>query len=346
MAQQDAPAPDIAQLLQVLKGLKDQQAQQIKSTRQRALQEAQAAAASPTAAANSWVEAIRQTQFEGAEKEGAQFRDWRDKEGAAFSDKEVQNAAQLYFRWLVLTLQRSMGSTTRELLPTIVQYTKDAANDRTAIESFAERAKKDKELANSRLHGTRKDRSGEDDRTQKVHDMIVNRGLPGTAPVKAMHMEELIKVDQWEMSPGNVDGIFSSIILPELRAQKDPRIFEYWDMKIKKEAELVKDKPTFEQEKFTKERRPTLLWNRAQEYLYLGQRNRAIAEMVQVLKANPQHPQLGEWISALETQLNPTPTAPVAPTPTAGAPASATPTAPAPAPAPAPTASSALPGAR
>jgi len=323
-AQQDAPAPDIAQMLQALKGLRDQQAQQIKSTKQRALQEAQAAAASPTAASTAWVEAIRQTQFDGVEKEGAQFREWREKEGAAFAEKEVQAAAQLYFRWLALTLQHSMGTSARDLMPAIVQYTKDAANDRTAIESFAERAKKEKDLAQSKLHGTRKDKGGDDDRTQKVHDLVINRGLPGTAPVKAMHMDDLIKVDQWEMTPGNVDGIFSNVILPELRAQKDPRIFEYWDMKIKKEADLVKDKPAFEQEKFNKERRPALLMSRAQEYFLLGQRNRGIAEMFQVLRANPQHPALNDWINALEAQINPPPAAP----PSGTAPAAASTAAP------------------
>jgi hypothetical protein len=30
----------------------------------------------------------------------------------------------------------------------------------------------------------------------------------------------------WELTPGNVDGIFQKIILPELRAQHDPRLLE------------------------------------------------------------------------------------------------------------------------
>jgi hypothetical protein len=196
-----------------------------------------------------------------------------------------------------------------------VQYTKEAAADRTAIESFAERAKKEKELATSKLHGTRKDKGGDDDRTQRLHDQIMGRGLPGSAPVKAMRMEDLIKVEQWEMSPGNVDGIFSTIVLPELRAQKDPRVFEYWDMKIRKETDLMKDKPAYDQEKFNKERRPALLWSRAQEYFLLGQRNRGVAEMFAVIKANPQHPSLNEWINALEAQLSPP--APVTPPPAA-----------------------------
>src|SRR5690349_8820655 len=99
---QDAPALDPAKLIEALKALKDQQAQQAKSSRQSALKSAQSAAASGAAAANAWVEAVRLTQFEGAEKEGAQFRDWKDKDGALFSEKEIQAAAQLHYRWLAI----------------------------------------------------------------------------------------------------------------------------------------------------------------------------------------------------------------------------------------------------
>jgi hypothetical protein len=315
-AQTDAPPPDVAQILEVLKALRTQQTQQIRSAKQKALQDANAAAASPAAAAAAWVEAIRQTQFAGAEKEGAQFRDWRDKDGAAFADKEVQYAAQLYFRWLALTLRRSLGTTTKELLPEVIQFTKDVAADQMKIEVFAERAQKNKELAQSRMHGLRRDTSGEDARTQRMHDMVLGRGLAGSAPVKAMNLDELLKVENWEMTPGDVEGIFTTIVLPELRLAKDPRIFEYWDMKIKKEADAVKDRPAYEQEQFVKERRPILLWNRAQEYLALGQRNRGISEMFQIIRGYTQHPNLANWIGALETLLAPpAPSAAPAPAP-------------------------------
>src|SRR5687767_1667518 len=116
-AQTDAPPPDISQILEVLKQLKSQQTQHIRAGKQKALQDANAAAATPSAAAAAWVEAIKQTQFDGAENGGTQFRDWRDKDGAAFTEKEVQYAAQLYFRWLALTLKRSLGSTPKDMLP-------------------------------------------------------------------------------------------------------------------------------------------------------------------------------------------------------------------------------------
>lgn len=312
-SQKDALPPDAAQILEFLKSLKELQAQQIRTTKQKILQEAQASAATPTAASTAWVEAVRQTQFEGAEKEGAQFRAWKDGEGGAFTDLIVQRAAQLYFRWLAITMQRSMGTPTKDLMPQIIQHTKDVAADQAAMETFADRAKKDKDLANSRMHGNRRDSSREDDRTRRVHDQILKSAVNSAPPVKALRADDLVKVEKWEMAAGNIEGIFNNIVLPELRAARDPRVFEYWDMRIKKEGEAVKDKPAFDQEKFAKEIYPQLLWNRAQEYTHLGQPNRALGEMFKVVKGYPQHPALATWVGQIEALL--APPAPVAPAP-------------------------------
>jgi hypothetical protein len=315
-AQQDGPAIDPAQLLQALKGLKDQQSQQAKTSRQAVLKSAQASAASGQAAAAAWIEAVRETQFQGVEKEGAQFRDWKEKEGALFSEKEVQTAAHLYFRWLTLTTQHTLGTTTKDLLPNIIQYTKDVLADSAAMDALMEHAQKEKDRANPRTAGpnTRGARNtSEDDRVKREHDQILNRALPNSPPVKALHAEELIKVDAWEMKPGDVDGIYTNVILPELRKARDPRVLEYWDMKIKLEGEAVKTKPAFDQDKFTKERRPELLWNRAKEFGEIGLRNKGIAELFQVLRANPQHPKFSEWIGEFETLVSPKPSASSAP---------------------------------
>jgi hypothetical protein len=305
--QGDAPAPDLAQILQFLKTLKEQQAEQLKSGKRKVLQDAQSAAASPAAAAAAWVESVRLTQFEGAEKEGAQFRDWKEKEGSAFSEEEVQRAAQLYFRWLTLTMQRSLGTSSRDLLPQVIQYTKDVAAEKNAMKTFNERLQKEKDLAQSRLHGMRRDKAQDAERTKRVHDQLLSRSLPEGAPVKAMRAEEFVKMEKgsWAMNPGDIDGIFTAIILPELRAAKDSRVLDYWDMKIKKDSEDLKDAPSFEQEKFTKERLPSLQWSRAQEYVAIGQPNRAVGEMFKVLRANPQHPSMNHWIGEIEKLLSP-----------------------------------------
>jgi hypothetical protein len=149
-------------------------------------------------------------------------------------------------------MQRSLGTPAKDLMPQVIQHTKEVAADQAAMEAFGEKIQKDKELANSRLHGNRKDTSREDERVRRVHDQVLKMAVSGGPPIKALRAEELVKVEKWEMSPGDVDGIFNSIVLPELRAAHDPRIFEYWDMKIKKESEAVKDKPSFDQEKYAR----------------------------------------------------------------------------------------------
>jgi hypothetical protein len=69
--------------------------------------------------------------------------------------------------------------------------------------------------------------------------------------------------------------------------------------------------------KFNTVRRPELQWSRALEYAEIGQKNRAAAELLGVIKANPAHPSVGAWIAELEKMFSPAPATPApAATPT------------------------------
>jgi len=108
------------------------------------------------------------------------------------------------------------------------------------------------------------------------------------------------------MVPGNIDGIYASVILPEYRATKDPRLLEYWDMVLKREGDRVqKNGLDVEQRDWANLKRPSILWTRSQDVLLLGQRNRAIGEMFNLIKAHPQHPEASNWINQLESMLIP-----------------------------------------
>jgi hypothetical protein len=114
----------------------------------------------------------------------------------------------------------------------------------------------------------------------------------------------------WEGTPGNFDGIYTNILLPEMRNNKDVRIVEYWDNKIKREGEAAtRSQKTFEIDKFNQVRRPSLMWSRDQDLAKVGQRNRAIADMFALIKAFPTHPKAPGWINELEQMLAPTPPA-------------------------------------
>lgn len=305
LAQSDAPPVDIGQLLQALRTMREQQAAQMKTQKQTAIQQVNAAASSADRAVAMWEDAVRAVQFDGMAKEGAQFRAWRDSEGEALKEREAANAARLYFAWLGLTLQRSSGVPVKDLLPAVINYTKELATDQAMIDALDAAMKKDKEQASS---GNKRpnQRKSNDAEVKKMHGQILNRGLGGSVVVQWLKLGDWVGMKDWEQNPGNLDGIFQRIILPELRTQHDPRILEYWDMKLKKEADAAsKSLLAFEIDKFNTERRPTLLWSRAAEVAGLGQKNRAIGDMFTILKTYPTHPDADQWIAKLEEMLMP-----------------------------------------
>jgi len=316
---EDAPPVNVANILEELKKMKDQQTLQVKKTKLSALQQVHAAAGDPAKALEMWFTAVQATQFDGAAKESQAWHDWKGSEGEALKEKECQSALHLYYSWLALTLQRASGSSVKELLPAIVNYTKEATADQQMMEGFEETVKREKEMEASHKHGN--PRRNNDEQVRHVHDQIL-RATTGSVVVQYLRIADLLNdagvskgkdsgQATWEHSPGSVDGIFQKIILPELRAEKDPRIVEYWDMKLKQEAEAAtKAKLSFEADKFNQVRRPTLLWSRAQDVLIIGQRNRALADMFKIIQTYPTHPDAATWMSALEQLLAPPAAAP------------------------------------
>ena len=75
--------------------------------------------------------------------------------------------------------------------------------------------------------------------------------MGGSVYVQWMKLSDWVTVDGWENTPGSFDGIYKNIILPEMRAQKDPRLLDYWDMKMKKAAdEASRSKLAFDLDKY------------------------------------------------------------------------------------------------
>ncbi|MBC8097016.1 MAG: hypothetical protein H7Y43_14515 [Akkermansiaceae bacterium] len=308
-AQQDAPSIDIEQLRKTLAEMKTNLVQFKRAQLQRAMQDVRTAASSGSAAANAWADAVKRTQFEGSGHESAQFREWKDSgAGDALGEKEAQNAARLYFVWLGLTLQRSAGTPVKDLLPQVISYTQEVAADKTAMQAFEAKMAREKELAASGRGP--KGRKDNNDQVKRMHDQILKGALSAGAPVRGGNFSDLLEVAEWEMVPGNIDGIFEKIVLPEFRAVKDPRLLEYWDLKIKRDGEeATKSGLALSVDKFNQIRLPELQWGKAQDMLLLGQRNRALNDMVSLLKSHPAHPQADAWLAKIEELVLPPPAA-------------------------------------
>jgi hypothetical protein len=189
-----------------------------------------------------------------------------------------------------------------------------------------------------------RDKVQDDQLFKKIHTQLVGGPLSGTSYVEWQHLDEVVgdsgpvrrrgeQVDtnqsasSWNPVPGDVDGIYANIILPEMRAVHDVRAIEYWDAKLRREADVAtRTKLQFEIDRFNTERRPELLWSRAQEFEWIGMKNRAALEMFGVLKNSPASPHTAEWVKELQDLISPKPAA------TAAAPAASAGVAPPPLP--------------
>jgi len=313
---QDGQTVDIGKMLQELRQLREQTTAKAKTDKLRAIQEVSAAAASGESAVLVWEKAMMATHFDGVTKEATAFKAWRDGEGEALKEPEARNAARLYFQWLALTLQRSSGTPVKDLLPAVVNYTKELSQDQVMIDNLEDSIKREKEKA----EGKRKDRKSNDADVKKMHDSILNKPLGGSMVVQWLKIGEWVAVEKWEGTPGSYDGIFEKILLPELRAQHDQRVLEYWDLKIRRESENAsKSKLEFERDKFHSGRLPTLLWKRASDLAQIGFKNRAATDMFNLIRKYPTHPDAAEWMGKLEEMLMPPIPAP-ATVPVPGAP--------------------------
>ena len=269
---QDAPPVDAKTLLAALKQIEEKHSQSAKQMATKVLQDVTAAAANNGTAMAFYLEAIKDTSFKGQNREQTLFMEWKKKEADNLKSFEMQTAVRLHLTYLALTLQRANGATVIQLMPGLLNYTTQALGARDVV-------------------GT------QEMMKRSVTDSIFVRwyGIGKT-------MEGL---KEWETNPGNVDGMYQRTILPQMRKDKDPRVIDYWDARLQREALDARDsKRAFNAEQFDLVRRPTLLWSRAKEMAGIGLRNRAITEMFALVKGFPDHPSNAEWIAQLTTFIS------------------------------------------
>ncbi|MEO6787477.1 MAG: hypothetical protein ABI318_15200 [Chthoniobacteraceae bacterium] len=322
----DIPPVDLKQVLQGLKQFKEQNETGLKTRRNNAYKQITTAAASNEAAAAFWTNAVLAVQFAGVDHQATAVRDWLKSEGEGLKASAGANAARLHLVWLGLTIQHAAGAETKQLLPTVVDFVRQLDADDAAIGHVVDQIDKAKERAGNSKVAVKTKAVEVGTQAKKMHDSILRMSVTSSPVAKSLQIADLLrdvakkkkKGDDaepatWETVPGNVNGIYNAIILPEFRATKDPRLLDYWDMMIRKGQEnIYAGMPGFEERQWTQVKRPTLLWSRTQDLLLIGQRNRAITEMFNLIKAFPQHPEAASWITQLEqtiAALNPAPPA-------------------------------------
>ncbi len=315
----DAPPVDMKQVLRGLKQFKEQNETGLKTRRNAAYKQITSAAASNEAAAALWTNAVLAVQFAGVDHQTAAVREWLKGEGEGLKAKEAANAARLHLVWLGLTIQHSAGAETKDLLRSVIDFTKQLEADDAAIGRVAEQIDKVKAAGTAKRPAAAKGLA-EDTHAKKMHDTILKTPVSSSPVAQSLQIADILGESGkrkkkgedagdggWEPVPGNVNGIYNAIILPEFRDTRDPRLMDYWDMMLRKSQESIyAGMPAFDERQITQVNKPAMLWSRAQDMLLIGLKNRAITEMFNLIKTYPQHPEAPQWIKQFEQILTPT----------------------------------------
>lgn len=299
-----APSADAEQMLQELLKIESERDAMMKRGWTAAAAAVTAGAQSKESAIDLYEAAVRQTQFAGLSRESTQWRDWKDGEGSVVRSTPGGKALLLSLQYMKLTMRRAFGEELPSMLSDVIAYVAvlqneigDITPDRSAREAV-ERAQ--------RVGDEKRARSLREELKQRQTAKQILDGQATAVIAKYLGIDgELAKAEGWPQKGGDLKSILDKVVLPELRAAKDPRLFNFWEDKMTRSAEEALDLgQDFEKAKYANIEFPALIWARAEDYLLFGDRNRAMTEMLSAIRRNPTHSQADAWIGKLRVLLN------------------------------------------
>lgn len=272
-SQQDAPPVDVDAVLRSLETMGSTNETANQQLFNNALNEIHQAASAGARAIELYEKAVRATTFAGRPEQTADFQAWKKKQGEKLRSNEFRQALQFHLQYLSISLRFAKGTPANELIPELIAYTNNIYAAKPAV----------------------------------LTEEVMKKAVSDSVFARWQGLEYYLKgVKKWELVPVAADGIWEKTILPEMRNQKNPEIIRYWDERLRREATLAgEQRLDFAADNFDNVTRPTLLWRRAEDMALLGSRNRAINEMLALIKNFPTHPSNGTWIRQLKEMLTP-----------------------------------------
>ena len=123
--------------------------------------------------------------------------------------------------------------------------------------------------------------------------------------IQAFQLENYLKRDGWPQVPGDIMDHYEKVIFVKDRASSPDKLAEHWDAAIAAESSFRKAR-MFEGEYalWYQTAVPELRWKRAADMAELGTNPiTGLAEMLNIIKANPNHPNSPQWVSELRTRV-------------------------------------------
>jgi len=286
----DSPAAPVEQLpadlAESLLGQLEQIEQSVKSStldlQLTAVEAFRKAAASPESAYQFFLDCHQELNFTRKGLRVADFRTWRDRNESRYKSPSHMAALQAQLRYLILSIRASSPDTKRaEIVPELATFLNGLVASPTIIREAGDTLRQ---------------------------------------PVNSTIFAELYGIDQklsppnWHLAPLDVDAVYQKTILPFYKAEDPSKVAAAWDARIALRTEIARaahgdaaasgDARAQEQlDRFKDQSLPSLRWSRAQDLFELGYASTSLQEMLAIIKANPQHPSVPDWIDLLKELL-------------------------------------------
>jgi hypothetical protein len=270
----DMPAPDLTSVIAELAAIKENQTSARQKTLSVAIAQIEESSKNPASAVRAYGDAKRIVEFDGKPNAGPKFADWKKSKSDLLGSRGLQVAAPLHLQYLAISLRQAGEPDTdarvKESLDYVAKLGESSASHGQDLNAFGET----KELMNKPLQ------EGAFAQAAQIGGVLTN-------------------LKDWELVPGNIDGILEKNVRRVLRQKKDPRAIETWDLQIDLEQKIANESDNeIAVANFTNSRRPQLLWRKANEFVALGQPVRGLSLMVELIRANPNHPDMERWLDA------------------------------------------------
>ena len=279
--QQDVAPPNVDSILKEIEALELKQKQGKISERNALFGAIQSASASGPAAANFYTQAVEEVNFKGKKDKVEAFIAWKKSHSDLLRSKEMQTALLLHLKYLMLALQRKELEKPATQLPAVMAY----VNELIACDDlFA-------------------DQKPPTDETRSLLDKPLNQSVFA----QWLRLGEWLPDDKtWESRPGNVFGILEKNVRSVMRNTKDPQLVQTWDLEMKIEAaRITAGRSDHQADQFNAVNRPRLQFKQAQDMIVVGQPNRALAEMITLVRTSPSHPDFPIWVGKIRELITP-----------------------------------------
>lgn len=277
--QSDIAPPNYENIAREIEGLEQKQKQGKQAEKSALMNQIQTALMNGAAAASFYTQAVESVQFKGKRDKAEAFSDWRKSHSDLLRTKEMQTALLLHLKYLLLSLQRKGLDKPATMLPALTGYLNEVI---AADEHLTDQKPLPEEARN-----------------------LMGQPLNQSVFCQWLQLGEWLPDEKsWELKPGDVAGILEKNVRSIMRETKDPQIIGTWDLQMKVEADrITTGRSEYQADQFNSVTRPRLLFKRAQDMVDVGQPNRALAEMVALVKTYPAHPDFGTWLARIRESI-------------------------------------------